>query len=77
VEDTIATVLPPADMYVETTSEFDIVKARLAGSQNQKADEDDNRPSLRRRSRPPDPDEDDNNAPSQDDDGHPTLKRRD
>jgi predicted Zn-dependent protease len=78
VEATIAMVLPPADSYVETTSEFVVVKARLAGSQNQKADEDDdNRPSLRRRNRPPAPDDDDNNnAPSQDDDGRPTLKRR-
>jgi predicted Zn-dependent protease len=53
VEDAITMVLPPADRYVETTSEFDRVKTLLAKVQNQRPAEDQNRPTLRRRTRPP------------------------
>jgi len=74
VEETISTVLPPAERYVETTSEFDAVKSRLAGLENRRRPEDENRPSLRRRTQPPGPDED--TSPSKDDDERPTLKRK-
>jgi predicted Zn-dependent protease len=75
VEDTITTVLPPADRYVETTSEFQSMKSRLAALQNQSRPEDEGRPSLQRRTRPPAPDND--NPPATDDnDDRPTLKRK-
>jgi predicted Zn-dependent protease len=75
VEDAITTVLPPADHYVETTSEFDQVKTRLSGIQNQQRPEDENRPSLRRQTRRPDPDQDPVPPSTDDDDERPTLKR--
>jgi predicted Zn-dependent protease len=75
VEDAITTVLPPADHYVQTTSEFDQVKTSLNGIQNHQRPEDENRPSLRRQTRRPDPDQEP--APSTDgDDERPTLKRK-
>ena len=75
VEDTITTVLPPADQYVETTSEFDRVKAHLGQVQNERPADDPNRPTLRRRTRPQNPD--DGSAPPNDnDDDRPTLKRK-
>ena len=69
----ITTVLPEADRYVETTSEFDRVKSLLAKVQNERPSEDKDRPTLRRRTRQQDPDEDSN--PPSDDDDRPTLKR--
>jgi len=71
VEEAITTVLPPKDQYVETTSEFDRVKASLAKIQSYRPAEDPNRPSLHRKTRTPDPDD---TAPAADDD-RPTLKR--
>jgi hypothetical protein len=59
VENTITTILPPADRYVETTSEFNRVRALLARIQNDNPAPDHNRPSLRRKTRPPDPHDDD------------------
>ncbi len=73
VEEAITTVLPPKDQYVETTSEFDRVKVSLAKIQSYRPADDPSRPSLHRRTRPPDLDPDDN-APAADDD-RPTLKR--
>jgi len=60
VENTITTVLPPADQYVETTSEFDRVKTYLAKVQRDHPPENSNRPTLRRRTHKPEPDDDDN-----------------
>jgi len=73
----IATILPPLDQYVVTTSEFDDIKARLAAIQNRRQlnDQQDNRPSLRRSNTSntsTDKDKD-----KQEDDDRPTLKRRD
>jgi predicted Zn-dependent protease len=47
----IATILPPRDHYIETTSEFDEVKARVAISRNQRNIEEaeQNKPTLRKR----------------------------
>jgi predicted Zn-dependent protease len=47
----ISTILPARDHYIETTSEFNEVKARLAISRNRRIIEEaeQNKPSLRRR----------------------------
>lgn len=51
VENEIATILPPRPEYMVTTSEFDLVKARLARIQNKRGVNDKkggNKPTLRR-----------------------------
>jgi predicted Zn-dependent protease len=53
VEETIATVLPPAVQYVESTSDFNTVKSRLAKVQNRYKPDEENRPTLRRSTQPP------------------------
>jgi predicted Zn-dependent protease len=86
----IGLVLPEHDRYVLTTSEFIDVKARLVDYLNRQPDvdeEEDNRPSLRRRTQRPDTprddaDEDVTYEPDPDyepvpDDGPPTIERRD
>ena len=86
----IGLVLPERDRYVLTTSEFIDVKARLVDYLNRQPDvdeEEDNRPSLRRRTQRPDTprddaDEDVTYEPDPDyepvpDDGPPTIERRD
>lgn len=73
VTETIESILPPAEQYVETTSEFDRMKARLAQEDNRQPAHDQDRPTLRRKTRTPLPDDAD--SPSEDDD-RPTLKRR-
>ena len=73
-QEEIATILPPRDQYIETTSEFNDMKARLAAIENRHKVDDannPNKPSLRR-----------GQASSKDgdnkkDDDRPTLKRRD
>jgi predicted Zn-dependent protease len=72
-QEEIATILPPKDQYIETTSEFNDMKARLAAIENRHKVDDannPNKPSLRR-----------GQASSKDgdkkDDDRPTLKRRD
>jgi predicted Zn-dependent protease len=74
-EKEIATVLPPREEYVVNTSEFDEVKARLAGIENRRKmlDVKDNRPSLRRTTA----DNTNSTDKSTKDDDRPTLKRRD
>jgi beta-barrel assembly-enhancing protease len=74
-EKEIATVLPPREEYVVNTSEFDEVKARLAGLENRRKmlDMKDNRPSLRRTTA----DNTNSTDKSTKDDDRPTLKRRD
>jgi beta-barrel assembly-enhancing protease len=73
VQDTIATVLPPADQYVETTYEFGRIKALLTKIENEHPPEDKNRPTLRRRTQKPDSDD---TGDRPDDDQRPTLKRK-
>jgi predicted Zn-dependent protease len=72
----IATILPPRDEYVVTTSEFDDVKARLARIENKrklKDGETNKQPTLRRASSST-ADPNDPNAKGND---RPTLQRRD
>src|SRR5215510_5434406 len=52
VEETITSVLPPATQYVETTSDFNMVKSRLNRVQNRYIRDEENRPTLRRRTHP-------------------------
>src|SRR5690348_10140393 len=65
----IAHLLPPRPEYVEDTSEFEDVKARLAAIENRHKIQNpkDNRPTLRRTNGPDD---------QKKDDGRPTLKKR-
>lgn len=74
VQDTIETILPPAERYVETTSEFDRIKTILAKAENEKTPEDASRPSLRRKTRTPTTDDGDSNDSP--DEERPTLKRK-
>lgn len=72
----IAKILPARDQYIDDTSEFQIVKARLATLENRHKVEDqkENRPTLRRTTA--DNRQDDAGSKSNDDD-RPTLKKRD
>jgi predicted Zn-dependent protease len=73
-QEEIAKVLPARDQYIETTSEFNDVKARLASIENRhKVDENNpNKPTLRRTAKDTSKDGD-----NKSDDDRPTLKRRD
>ena len=72
----INTILPNKQQYLETTSEFDEVKARLAAIENRNRLEDDkqekDKPTLRRSAQ----NKDDKDKKDGDDD-RPTLKKRD
>ena len=74
-QEEIATILPDKDQYIETTSEFNDIKARLAAIENRRKidDQNTNKPTLRRTA---------GNGPAgkdgdKKDDDRPTLKRRD
>lgn len=77
IQKEIATVLPPREQYLVTTSEFDEVKARLAALENRRKGLDDkensNRPTLRRTAG----DTKKKDGDKTEDDDRPTLKRRD
>ncbi len=73
----IATILPPRDEYVVTTSEFDDVKARLARIENKRKLKDggtSNQPTLRRANTS---NNDPNDPNAQQGNDRPTLQRRD
>ena len=77
-QDEINTLLPAEAQYKLDTSEFEQVKARLSSIENRhKVDtqKDENAPTLRRTSTPGDSGS--GKSGSGDDDGRPTLKRRD
>ena len=67
-QEEIGHLLPPRQEYIEDTSEFEDVKARLAALENRHKiqNPNDNRPTLRRATGPN----------QKKDDGRPTLKRR-
>jgi predicted Zn-dependent protease len=75
-QEEIAKILPARDQYIETTSEFNEVKARLASIENRHKVDDGNpnKPTLRRTASDSSKDKDKN---GQQDDDRPTLKRRD
>jgi hypothetical protein len=78
IENEIATILPPRPDYVETTSEFDDVKARLARIENKRKTDDGkggNTPTLRRTSGPSDPNNTNGSGTGQGND-RPTLHPR-
>jgi hypothetical protein len=73
-QEEIATILPAKDQYIETTSEFNDMKSRLAAIENRHKVDDNanpNKPSLRRGQQTASKDGD------KKDDDRPTLKRRD
>jgi predicted Zn-dependent protease len=75
-QEEIATILPAKDQYIETTSEFSEIKARLASIENRHKVDDSanpNKPSLRRGQSSASKDKDGDKK----DDDRPTLKRRD
>jgi predicted Zn-dependent protease len=85
----IEAVLPDREEYVVTTSEFNTIKTRLVQIENRNpSQEDSNKPSLKRKTKPPDIDKDDKNSPDEDkkttkpedrepdSNDRPTLKRR-
>jgi beta-barrel assembly-enhancing protease len=76
-QEEIATILPAKEQYIETTSEFNDVKARLASIENRHKvdDSNPNKPTLRRTAGNS-KDKDKDNGDKKDDD-RPTLKRRD
>jgi beta-barrel assembly-enhancing protease len=71
----IVKILPARDQYIDDTSEFQVVKARLATLENRHKVEDqkDNRPTLRRTTA----DNRQDDAGKSNDDDRPTLKKRD
>ncbi len=71
-KETIVTLLPERDEYALTTSEFDRIKDRLTVAENHIPARDDDRPSLRRRTRRPDVA---GEQPAEDD--RPVLRRGD
>ncbi len=76
IQEEIARILPVRSEYIVTTSEFDVVKARLRMIQNRSklTNNDSSKPSLRKRT-----DRDTTTTGTQDgqsDDDRPTLKRR-
>jgi hypothetical protein len=73
-QEEIATLLPPRAQYLETTSEFNVVKARLARIENKRKlldKRNGNKPTLRKVGA------NDPNANTNDPNGQPTLHRRD
>jgi predicted Zn-dependent protease len=78
-QEEIARILPPRPEYLETTSEFDLVKARLARIENKRRlhnNLNDKKPSLRRTSNNPNNPNANGNGNTNNGDEPPTLHRR-
>ena len=76
----IATLLPPRNEYLETTSEFDDVKARLARIENKRKLDDKKKgtgPTLRKADAPGSTSPNANDPNAQPGDDRPTLHKRD
>ena len=78
IQEEIARILPVRSEYVVTTSEFDVVKARLRLIQNRSklANTDPNKPTLRKRTDKDTTTTGNGTQDGQSDDDRPTLKRR-
>jgi predicted Zn-dependent protease len=80
VKKEIETILPNLDQYLESTSEFDKVKAQVASLKNGTPDRNERKPVFKRQSpgsRPSAPDtESTDSSGTQTDDGPPPLKRK-
>lgn len=74
-QEEISKILPARDQYIETTSEFNDVKARLAAIENRRKvdDQNPNKPTLRRTANT----QKDKDGNQKQDDDRPTLHRRD
>jgi len=75
-QEEIATILPAKDQYIETTSEFNDMKARLAAIENRHKVDDANNPNKTSLRRSQASSKDGDKGDKKDDD-RPTLKRRD
>jgi len=75
-QEEIATILPAKDQYIETTSEFNDMKARLAAIENRHKVDDANNPNTPSLRRGQASSKDGDKGDKKDDD-RPTLKRRD
>jgi hypothetical protein len=75
-QEEIATILPPKDQYIETTSEFNDMKSRLAAIENRHKVDDSNNPNKPTLRRGQASNKDGDKGDKKDDD-RPTLKRRD
>ena len=79
-QEEIAKILPARPQYIVTTSEFNDVKSRLASIENRRKVVDDkggNKPSLRRTSTADKSADKNGDKGDSQDDGRPTLHRRD